>query len=55
MYYNCEISDKKIRFYVKDKHFESNCHTFFELFTIIRWFTEKPNINIFTEPHKKLC
>ena len=43
----------KSRNEIKDKHFKSKCHEFFDQFTITRYFVGNPNINVLSEIMKK--
>ena len=45
MYYHCEICAITIRFELKDKQLESDCHKHFELFTITKYIIGKPDVD----------
>ena len=53
MTYHCKLCDKLLRYEIKDEHFKSNCHKFFELFTITRYFVGNPNFINLSDIMKK--
>ena len=53
MTYHCKLCDNKSRYEIKDKPFKSNCHKFFDQFTIARYIVENPNIINLSEKKNK--
>ena len=50
---HCESCDKIIKHEIKDKQIETNCHIFYDQFTITRYIVENPNIKNLSQIMKK--
>ena len=48
----CKSCDKIIKHEIKDQQFESNCHEFYDQFTITRYIVQIPNNIILSEKMK---